>query len=375
MDFRNIPFMYTLILEGMMQILQKFFIFALFLLSLDSSSFAFTRLFYLERTDTTTSISGAVAGFNSFKNNDKAIDIVSAQAYQIDEHGIVWGYVDQQVLDLAKEHSNKVMPLITNARFDKEKTHLFLQNPDAQTRATQSIVNACKQAHYYGVQLDFENVGITDKNQLTQFYTTTTKALHNAGFVVSIALPPMLPADPTSSYIQKKFYENWEAAYDFDKLGKISDFVTIMAYNQHGSGTTPGPTADIHWVETTLEYALHYIPAKKVSLGIPVWSDYWLTDRSRATNKITAHNVAMNYPDLMYLLNKFKVELLWDKQTKISYNMFSRDWLNQYVFAEDVNSFKAKVALAEKYHLHGISVYALGMEDPRIWAELTKTPH
>jgi spore germination protein YaaH len=339
----------------------------LFCYNLTANSAEITRLFYLQRTDTISNVDDAKAGFESFKNHYNVMNIVAPQAYQVDANGIVWGYVDPQVVSLAKEHSVKLMPLLTNASFDKEKTHLFLQNDAAQNRAAQSLRKACQQYHYYGMQLDFENVAMNDKEGLTRFYTLAAKVLHEAGYKVSFALPPMLTDNPTPSYIQKKFYENWEAAYDFQTLGKAADFVTIMAYNQHGDGTTPGPSADIHWVETTIKYALNHIPANKISLGIPAWSDYWFTDRVSGSNRIRTQHIVLKYRDLMYLLGKFDINLQWDDNNKLSYKMFTHDWLNQYVFAEDVNSYAAKKALAEKYHLAGISLYALGMEDPKIW--------
>lgn len=355
-----------------MLIIKKLFTILWILFAFSTVAQSMTRLFYLQRTDTPTNIYAARLGFESFKNNLKTIDIVVPQAYQVDENGIVWGYVDHEVLSLAKDNSIKVMPLLTNAKFDKDTTHLFLQNTAAQEKAIHSLLNACTENHYYGIQLDFENVAKADKDQLTHFYTATTNALHKANFAVSIALPPMMPDDPTPSFIQKKFYENWEAAYDFKALGKISDFVTIMAYNQHGTGTTPGPSADIHWVETTIQFALKNIPAKKISLGIPAWSDYWYTDRSGESHKIIAQHIGMNYSDLMYLLKKFNVTTEWNDEDKISYRMFTHHWLKQYAFIEDSRSFNAKLALVDKYQLNGISLYALGMEDPQIWPELTK---
>lgn len=333
---------------------------------------AMTRLFYLERTNSPTHINQAKSGFDSFAKNYNGIDILIPQAYQVDQNGIVWGDVDPHVYTIAKTHAIKIMPLVTNAKFDKEKTHDFFQNDAAQLRAIESIIKTCKQYQFYGIQFDFENMRMEDKDHLTHFYTLAAKKLHDAGFVVSFALPPVLPDDPISSLIQKKFYENWEAAYDFPILGKISDFVTIMAYNQHGQGTTPGPSADVRWVDATLQYAMKYIPADKISLGIPAWSDYWFTDRLSETNQISSKHIGMNYNDLMYLLEKWGGKLQWDDEAKVSYHMFSHQWLNQYVFVEDAKSFKAKQDLVEKYHLAGISVFALGMEDPKIWTQLTK---
>jgi spore germination protein YaaH len=59
--------------------------------------------------------------------------------------------------------------------------------------------------------------------------------------------------------------------------------------------------------------------------------------------------------------------LHWDNNEKINYAFFTHDWLNEYIFVEDDQSFKAKLDLAKKYNLRGISVFYIGIEDPRIW--------
>src|SRR5439155_464047 len=78
-----------------------------------------------------------------------AVNILVSQAYQVDENGMVWGFVDPDVLKLSLKHSVKLMPLITNVGFDKTKAHKFLTNSVAQERALHFILSACQQYHYY----------------------------------------------------------------------------------------------------------------------------------------------------------------------------------------------------------------------------------
>jgi len=58
---------------------------------------------------------------------------------------------------------------------------------------------------------------------------------------------------------------------------------------------------------------------------------------------------------------------LWDADDGVNYAFYQRDWLNQFLFIENSQSFKLKLALAKKYHLRGISVFRFGSEDQNIW--------
>lgn len=327
------------------------------------------KLFYVLHNNTPSRISAAKQTAVSLDKHFQSIDILVPQAYQIDENGMLWGAVDSDILQFARAHKMKLMPLITNTKFNKQIVHQFLLNQNAKTRAINAILEACQKQHYGGVQFDFEMVSVEDKDLLTQFYLAAAAALHKNNLSVSFAVAPLVTDNPQASDFLKKIYANWEGAYDLKKIGEASDFVSIMAYNQHGGITTPGPTASIVWVEAAIQYALQYIPPQKISLGIPDYSNYWFTsaDPNDASGKIKVHSIGISYEKAMYLNQKYKAHLQWDDTAKISMAIYERDWLNEYLFVENTKSFAAKLALVKKYHLRGISVFDLGTEDPLIW--------
>ncbi len=331
------------------------------------------NLFYILRSNTASQISATQQSFSSLEKHYKSIDILVSQAYQIDENGVVWGYLDKDVFEFAKQNSMKIMPLITNVSFDKLKAHTFLSSPEAQKRAIQAILAACKQNHFYGVQLDFEMIQLEDKEALTRFYQDTAAQLHKNGFVVSIAVAPLIMNEPITSEFQKRLFTNWEGAYNFKALGESADFLSIMAYNQHASGImTPGPTAGIRWVEATIRYALQYVPPEKISLGVSSYSGYWFTgtDPDDPAKKMGVQYVGIDYDKAAYLLKKYHANLQWNDTDKVHYAIYEHDWVYEYLFIEDAQSFKAKLDLVKKYHLRGISVFYMGIEDPQIWKVL-----
>ncbi len=128
------------------------------------------------------------ACFESFKKNLDKITILAPANYSVDEDGVVWGSVDPRVLKLAKQHNIGVMPLVDNPGFNQEMLHRLLENAEAQQRAITSMVDECKQYGYLGIQFDFENLNINDKDAFTRFYKNTAEALHKEGLQLSVAV-------------------------------------------------------------------------------------------------------------------------------------------------------------------------------------------
>src|SRR3990167_4524488 len=337
-----------------------------FLIFFFVNAFGMEHLFYVLHNKSSSSIQHTL---NILSKHTQSIHTLILQAYQIDQHGNVSGYVNPPILKFAKQHAIKQLALVTNASFDDSAVHQFLHHPLAQKKALQTLLELCKKNQYDGIQFDFEMISLQDRNSLTEFYCSAAQLLHAHHLLVSFAIAPQL--SPSSPY-QKRLYEVWKGAYDLKALSHFADFVSIMAYNQHEHGTVPGPTAGIQWTEAVVNYALHYMPAEKISLGIPTYSSYWYTGTpsGKPHGKIATRLAEITYHEVLGLLKKYHTHLQWNPNDKINYAMYERNWLNEYIFAEDAASFKEKTALAKKYQLKGISVFYLGIEDPNIWRVL-----
>lgn len=348
----------------------KLFIF-ICLISYNTFCIAAEKVFYVLRYKTPDRMTSPRNTLASLKKNYKKIDILIPQAYNINEFGDVRKGIEPDILNFAMQHSMKIMPLVTNSQFSKEVAHHFFSNKAAQLKALDTLVDICKKNHFYGIQLDFEMISLDDRDALTRFYELAANEMHDNGLRISFAIAPVVTDNP-SSFFLKKVYENWEGAYDMKALGEIADFVTIMAYNQHGGGTTPGSTASLEWVNQAVKYALQNIPPNKISIGIADFSTHWYTGskKTETREKVSVRMHALSYTKAVELAEKNKKKFLWDNQSAVHYAIFSRHWLNEYLFIEDTKSFAAKYALVKKYKLRGISVFDLGTEDEGIWKNL-----
>ena len=108
--------------------------------------------------------------FQSFRLHIRSIDIVGPQSYKMDAHGTLWGSVDRRIIELAAANNVKVMPLVLNAGFDQPAFHSLLQDSLGRVRAVGNMLRVCRENKYYGLQFDFENILVKDRDLFTDFY-------------------------------------------------------------------------------------------------------------------------------------------------------------------------------------------------------------
>lgn len=321
------------------------------------------RLFYYTDND---------AAYESLVAHIDRISVLAPAAYSVDEDGIVWGEVDPRVLRLAREHGVPVMPLIVNPGFDQEMLSTLLANPQARARAVGWMLDECRRHDYWGIQFDFENVSIDDRDALSLFYRELANALHPEGYKLSIAVVHRPDEVPGPTRYHKWLFRNWRAGYDLKALGEIGDFISIMSYSQHTRRTPPGPQASVAWQEEVLEYFLQFVPREKLSLGIPTGSQHWYTSQEDRITPEMARSYSQNisWKRATGLVERYDAELLWSDAHQVPYAFFPRGGTFEWIFLEDARSFRAKLELVRENRLRGFSVWVLGPEDPSIWDAL-----
>ena len=327
-----------------------------------------TTLAWTQRVETLFYVVDNEDCFSSFKANIKSIDIVGPQSYKMDENGIISGSVDDRILELSKRKSVKVMPLVVNTGFDQAAFHSFLHDTLARTRAINTMLRLCRENKYYGIQFDYENIHVKDKDLFTEFYRQAASLLHANGFAISIAVVPRTSDNVGPTEYHRWIYENWRGAYDYTSLGEIGDFISLMTYDQHTFRTPPGPVAGIPWMEAVVQFVLQGVPASKISLGLPVYSYRW--QPAYQNNQPHVWGRSLDYREAKGIAERYDASWQWDDREKVYYTFYNNYDLNEYLYLEDARSFAAKMVLVKKHQFRGISVWRLGHEDPEVWKQL-----
>lgn len=268
----------------------------------------------------------------------------------------------RKVIQSAHEKHVKVYLVVHNLFYEtlekgKQVASNVLDNDTNRNVFIQNLRNEINRFSYDGINIDMENLYLTDRDSFSLMIKKLCDALHRDGKVVTVSVP----ANTGDSRANP-----WSPWFDYAKLGLFADRLMIMTYDEHNAKTTPGPTASVDWTEATIRYALNKgVPPSKILLGIAGYGWDWDTTANKAFYS--------SYPLLMGYKTKYKAEILWDSRTQTPHFNYADEKNHSHqVWFENSYSLRFKLNLVEKYNLQGIGIWRLGLEDPKYWSAIPK---
>jgi spore germination protein YaaH len=309
----------------------------------------------------------------SFLAHADKIDLLVPAWYSVDADGLLSGGPNPLVLETAKQHHVPVMPIVVNGDFAQEDFRKLLKNAAAKESMIGALVRACKENGYTGFQFDFENVHWTDRDALSELVGEAAAAFHRESLQLTIAAVPNAPGAPAGEGgFAAWIYENWRGAYDLKTLAQSVDLICLMTYDQHTRWTAPGPVAGWAWTTGNLDYALKFVPAQKLSLGIPLYGYHWFAGTPVKSDEKSGDkpNPSAEYigtDDALDLAKAYGGHVEWDSTDRAAWFYFYRADMREWIFFTDARTFRDRYKLVKERGLQGFCSWVLGTEDPGIW--------
>jgi spore germination protein YaaH len=305
----------------------------------------------------------------SFRTHAERISIVAPQTFSMDENGFILGEVPPEVLRVAAEKHVAVMPLVTNRGFNQPLMHTVLDSPEARARTIRYLVYYALRDGYLGFQFDYENIHYTYRGKFTVFFQEAAREFHRHNLQLSAAIVGRL--NDTRNSNSPGGYDDWSGVYDYREMGKVADFISVMAYAEHNASDDPGPVAGLPWVKTISQYSAGTIGAKKVSLGVPFYGMRWdAADPTSASAGRKWSGRSARYADAASAMKS--AELQWDETENSPHVSFDNSGRHTELWFENARSLQAKMHLAHDAGFIGISAWVLGQEDPAFWDSLNE---
>lgn len=248
-------------------------------------------------------------------------------------------------------HGNgyQVWPMFTNSNMSE--TSKMLSDYKSRETVINQIINYIKQYNLDGINIDFEGMYETDKDNFSRFLIEIRPRLNEIGAVLSVDVtaPDGAP--------------EWSLCYDRYTIGKVADYVMFMAYDQYGvSATKAGTTAGHNWVEANVKKFLgqEEVKAEKIILGIPFYTRVWKENNGNVTsNVVNIGNVNNVIPS-----NATKT---WDEDLQQYYVEYKKGGATYKIWVEDEKSIEAKLDLVSKYNLGGAAYWEYDRATNSIW--------
>ncbi|WP_341283060.1 glycosyl hydrolase family 18 protein [Paenibacillus sp. FSL H8-0537] len=286
----------------------------------------------------------------------QGVNVVSPTWFELqDANGTIKGKADPAYVKWAKEQKMQVWALFSNG-FEPDRTSAALATVDTRFHMIQQLLAFAELYHLQGINVDFENVYTKDKENLVQFVRELTPLLHEAGLVVSIDVTP------------KSNSEMWSVFLDRKALGKVVDYMMVMAYDEHWA-TSPvaGSVASLPWTEQSLKRILDEdgVPASKLILSMPLYTRIWTETEENGETKVSSKALGMDKVKEIITQNKLKPVL--DGDAGQHYVEYKEEDALKRIWIEDELSIKARVALVKKYGLAGVATWQRTFQTNAIW--------
>jgi spore germination protein YaaH len=208
-----------------------------------------------------------------------------------------------------------------------------------------------------GINLDFESMNGSDVGEAyIQFVRELSLKCAENGIVLSV--DNYVPSDYTA------FYDRAEQA-------NFADYIVVMGYDEHYSGSDAGSVASLPWVTEGVTNTLLEVPAEQVILGMPFYTRVWsLTPRSDESDTemlydVTSEACGMSAAAKLVTANEATAQ--WLEDCGQYFAEYEKGGILYRIWLEDSTSLEKRLQLLDEYGLAGASFWKLGLETSDVW--------
>ncbi len=236
----------------------------------------------------------------------------------------------------------RTMALITSyngSRFHPEIIRGLGGSPQAAGITAGAIAALIDSTAYRGVVIDFEGMTPRDLDPLLAVTRAVADSVRAHGVhTVVIAVP----AGDT-------------AAYPAALLLQSADLIMAMLYDQHWSGSPPGPIASPDWVTRNLGTRVAEVGAAKIVAAFPLYGYRW---------RKAAETEVISFDDARRLTTMTNTPLIRDPASETLHATSPEGW---ELWVSDRVLLETLIRDARQLGVRTFALWRLGLEDQAVW--------
>ncbi|HWC51951.1 MAG TPA: glycosyltransferase [Chitinophagaceae bacterium] len=257
--------------------------------------------------------------------------------------------IDPDGLALMKQNNVRILPMLSNVNlkdhdgtFDPNLLSQLLLSKSKKEILLKQLLTTLKANRLQGINIDFEEF----RNERTisamdAFQKELSDSLHKNGFLVTQDIMP----DNEDFHVRE--------------LAQYNDYLFFMAYDQHYTGSVPGPVSEQRWIEKEVDKIAKDVPSEKIVLCMAAYGYDW-PDGSDAET--------VTYQQALSLAKEFHATIDFDNDSyNCSFEYTDYNKIHHTVSFIDAGGNFNTMRFADEYSTAGVALWRLGSEDERIW--------
>lgn len=287
------------------------------------------------------------ASYQSLKRNAAHLDWLVPEWVRLqDGDDPLARNIDPRALDFLRREQPQtpILPLLQNASEGVWNSALLartLTDPASRARLINALTQFVAQYAFNGICVDFEEVHKPVQPNLLRFMQELHAAFKPRGWIVTQAVPF---DDP-----------DW----DYRAYAAATDYLMLMAYDQHWSASDPGSIAAQDWFERILAKRMQVLSPARTIICIGAYGYEWVKDGE-------ARDVT--FQEAVLAAHDSDARIRLDPATLNPHFAFEEEngSLHTIWFLDAVTAYN-QMRAALGYQPAGFALWRLGSEDPSVW--------
>lgn len=255
--------------------------------------------------------------------------------------------LDAKALNLIRERrpQTSIIPMVQNLSDEKWERDVLARavaDEDSRQRLVAALSQFVEQNKFAGIAVDFEEPTKETQPNLLRFMQELHAAFQPRGWVVVQAVP----------------FD--DAEWNYREYSAATDYLMLMAYDEHWAGKISGSVASQDWYQGTLANRMRELTPAKTIIALGNYGYDW-------TEGADAKEVS--FQEAVIDARDSSAQIEFDPATRNPHYEYDEEDNTHHIvwFLDGVTAFN-QMRAASGYNPAGFALWRLGSEDPSIWS-------
>lgn len=292
------------------------------------------------------------SSYTSLKRNISQLDWVVPEWIRLsgDDGSPLVLDIDDEAIDFIRQQrpDMPVLPLVQNYKNEQWNSEILVKSISTEEKRRAliaSLLETVAKYNFGGLTIDIEEVPANSQTNLFVFIDELHKELQQRNLILAQAVP----------------FDNPD--WNYKAFSSVTDYLMLMAYDQHWSSGEAGPVAGQDWFESSLNRRMQELSPAKTIVCIGNYGYNW-SDASPAAETVSFQDSLITAKESL----DNPAEIKFDPISKNPYYKYDEDDGSTHTvwFLDAITAFN-QIKSARKYDVAGFAVWRLGSEDPSFW--------
>jgi len=240
-----------------------------------------------------------------------------------------------------------ILPLIQNYKnehWNQDILTASISTDDGRQKLISSILATIQQYKLAGITIDIEEVPPAQQGNLFKFIQQLHNEFGQRGLILAQAVP----------------FDNPD--WNYKAYASVTDYLMLMAYDQHWSTGEPGPVAGQEWFDTILKKRMADLSPDKTIVCFGNYGYNWTDDGSEA-DTVSFQEALLTAKESLDSPKDIK----FDEDQNPYFTYTEDDGSDHSVYFLDASTAYNQIRSSRKYDVAGLALWRMGSEDPSLW--------